>query len=138
MRSSRLWTAIFALTLALAAAWWWAPAEFAQAQAWVAAQWRGWAGSEPGPVFRHTDAQGRVIYSDRAPASGAAPAELPPLTVMPPVPVAPPKSPAVNPTEALQQDRARLAEEARQLKDQRTERLIQSGSTEGKAPSSAP
>ncbi len=130
MRSSRLWKALVALTLALAAAWWWAPAEFAQAQAWVAAQWRGWAGSEPTPVFRHTDAQGRVIYSDRAPASGAAPAELPALTVMPPVPVAPPKLPAVNPAEAMQQDRARMAEEARQLKDQRIERLIQSGSTE--------
>ncbi|WP_396267271.1 hypothetical protein [Ideonella sp.] len=134
MRSNRLWKALFALTLALAAAWWWAPTEFGHAQAWVAAQWRGWTGSEPTPVFRHTDAEGRVIYSDRAPASGATAAELPPLTVMPPVPVAPPKLPAVNPSEALQQDRARMAEEARQLKEQRMERLIQSGSTEGKTP----
>ncbi|MDZ7812294.1 MAG: hypothetical protein U5L74_03900 [Ideonella sp.] len=130
MRASSLWKALAALTLALAAAWWWAPTQFAQAQAWVAAQWRGWTGGEPAPVFRHTYAQGRVLYSDRAPASGAAAAELPPLTVMPPVPVAPPKLPAGNPAEALQDDRARMAEEARQLKDQRMERLIQSGSTE--------
>jgi hypothetical protein len=130
MRSNRLWKALLALTLALAAAWWWAPTEVAQAQTWMAAQWRGWTGSEPTPVFRHTDAQGRVTYSDRAPASGAAPADLPPLTVMPPVPTPAPQRPALNPAEALQKDRAQLAEEAQQLKEQRMDRLIQSGSTE--------
>ncbi|MFD2453415.1 hypothetical protein [Ideonella paludis] len=77
MRSSSLWKALVALMLVLAAAGWWAPAELAQAQVWMAAQWRHWTGSEPTPVFRHTDAQGRVIYSDRAPASGATAAELP-------------------------------------------------------------
>lgn len=138
MRSGQLWKALAALMLALAAAWWWAPAELAQGQAWVAAQWRHWMGSEPTPVFRHTNAQGSVIYSDRAPASGATAAELPSLTVMPPVPTPAPQRPEIKPAEALQQDRARMAEEARQLKDQRIERLIQSGSTEGKTPSSAP
>lgn len=130
MRSGRLWKALFALMLVLAAAWWWAPAELTQGQAWVAAQWRQWMGSEPTPVFRHTDAQGRIIYSDRAPASGASAAELPPLTVMPPVPTPAPQRPALNPAEALQKDRAQLADEAQQLKAQRMERLIQSGSTE--------
>jgi hypothetical protein len=130
MRSGRLRKPLAALMLVLAAAWWWAPAELAQGQAWVAAQWRQWTGSEPTPVFRHTDAQGRVIYSDRAPASGATAAELPPLTVMPPVPTPAPQRPALNPAESLQKDRAQLAEEAQQLKEQRMERLIQSGSTE--------
>lgn len=132
MRSSRFWKALVALMLALAAAWWWAPTEFTQGQAWVAAQWQHWMGSEPTPVFRHTDAQGRVIYSDRAPASGATAAELPPLTVMPPVPTSAPQRPEIKPAEALQQDRARLAEEAQQLKAQRMDRLIKSGSTEAK------
>ncbi|TDM05764.1 MAG: hypothetical protein C4K60_13700 [Ideonella sp. MAG2] len=127
MQASRLWKALAALTLALAAAWWWAPAEFAQAQAWVATQWRGWTGSEPTPVYRRTDAKGRVLYSDQAPASGVAPRTLPALTVMPPAP-----RPAIKPAEALQQDRARMAEEAQQLKDQRMERLIETGSTERK------
>lgn len=130
MRSGRLWKALFALMLVLAAAWWWAPTELAQGQALMAAQWRQWTGSEPTPVFRHTDAQGRVIYSDRAPASGATAAELPPLTVVPPVPAPAPQRPALNPAESLQKDRAQLADEAQQLKEQRMERLIQSGSTQ--------
>lgn len=132
MRSSSLWKALVALVLVLAAAGWWAPTELAQGQAWMAAQWRQWTGSEPTPVYRHTDAQGHVIYSDRAPASGASAAKLPPLTVMPPVPTPTPQRPALNPDESLQKDRARMAEEAQQLKDQRMERLIESGSTEAK------
>ncbi len=132
MRSGRLWKALAALMLVLAAAGWWAPAQLTQGQAWLTAQWRQWTGSEPTPVFRHTDAQGRVIYSDRAPASGASAADLPPLTVMPPAPTPAPQRPALNPAESLQKDRAQLAEEAQQLKAQRMERLIQSGSTEAK------
>ena len=62
----------------------------------------------------------------------ASAAELPPLTVMPPVPTPAPQRPALNPAESLQKDRAQLAEEAQQLKEQRMERLIQSGSTEAK------